>query len=64
VVGYWLIGSAVSVFGIVVWGGLTRLTESGYVNAMVESVAGANEVQPEHHGMETRHGLPAAHVGR
>jgi cytochrome c oxidase assembly protein subunit 15 len=29
VVGYWLIGSAVSVFGIVVWGGLTRLTESG-----------------------------------
>ncbi len=31
-VGYWLIGSAVSVFGIVVWGGLTRLTESGYVN--------------------------------
>ncbi|ATY59606.1 cytochrome c oxidase assembly protein, putative [Cordyceps militaris CM01] len=28
-VGYWLIGSAVSVFGIVVWGGLTRLTESG-----------------------------------
>lgn len=29
-VGYWLIGSAVSVFGIVVFGGLTRLTESGY----------------------------------
>ncbi|KAK4126877.1 COX15-CtaA-domain-containing protein [Parathielavia appendiculata] len=29
VVGYWLVGSAVSVFGIVVWGGLTRLTESG-----------------------------------
>ncbi|KAM7223939.1 Cytochrome oxidase assembly domain containing protein [Rhypophila decipiens] len=28
-VGYWLLGSAVSVFGIVVWGGLTRLTESG-----------------------------------
>ncbi|OAA51789.1 Heme A synthase/Protoheme IX farnesyltransferase [Metarhizium rileyi] len=28
-VAYWLIGSAVSVFGIVVWGGLTRLTESG-----------------------------------
>lgn len=27
--GYWLIGSAVSVFGIVVLGGLTRLTESG-----------------------------------
>lgn len=30
VVGYWLLGSAVSVFGIVVFGGLTRLTESGY----------------------------------
>jgi cytochrome c oxidase assembly protein subunit 15 len=33
VVGYWLIGSAASVFGIVVFGGLTRLTESGYVGA-------------------------------
>lgn len=31
VVGYWLVGSALSVFGIVVFGGLTRLTESGYV---------------------------------
>jgi heme a synthase len=30
-VGYWLIGSAASVFGIVIFGGLTRLTESGYV---------------------------------
>jgi heme a synthase len=30
-VGYWLLGSAASVFGIVVFGGLTRLTESGYV---------------------------------
>lgn len=29
-VAYWLIGSAASVFGIVVFGGLTRLTESGY----------------------------------
>ncbi|KAK3316413.1 cytochrome oxidase assembly protein-domain-containing protein [Apodospora peruviana] len=28
-VGYWLLGSAASVFGIVVFGGLTRLTESG-----------------------------------
>lgn len=26
----WLLGSAASVFGIVVFGGLTRLTESGY----------------------------------
>lgn len=30
-VGLWLLGSAVSVFGIIVFGGLTRLTESGYV---------------------------------
>ena len=33
VVAYWLLGSAASVFGIVVFGGLTRLTESGYVEA-------------------------------
>lgn len=31
-VAYWLLGSAASVFGIVVFGGLTRLTESGYVD--------------------------------
>jgi hypothetical protein len=31
IVAYWLVGSAISVFGIVVFGGLTRLTESGYV---------------------------------
>jgi len=30
-VAYWLLGSAVSVFGIVIFGGLTRLTESGCV---------------------------------
>lgn len=29
IVAYWLFGSAASVFGIVVFGGLTRLTESG-----------------------------------
>jgi cytochrome c oxidase assembly protein subunit 15 len=34
-VAYWLLGSAASVFGIVVFGGLTRLTESGYV--MIDS---------------------------
>jgi cytochrome c oxidase assembly protein subunit 15 len=28
-VAYWLLASAASVFGIVVFGGLTRLTESG-----------------------------------
>lgn len=30
-VAYWLLGSAASVYGIVIFGGLTRLTESGYV---------------------------------
>lgn len=34
-VAYWLLGSAASVFGIVIWGGLTRLTESGYVHQPV-----------------------------
>jgi hypothetical protein len=33
-VAYWLLGSAASVFGIVVFGGLTRLTESGYVYSL------------------------------
>ena len=36
-VGYWLLGSAASVFGIVVFGGLTRLTESGYVRSDEDS---------------------------
>lgn len=40
-VAYWLLGSAVSVFGIVVFGGLTRLTESGYVNVCIEIVGNA-----------------------
>lgn len=31
-VAIWLLGSAASCFGIVVFGGLTRLTESGYVS--------------------------------
>lgn len=30
-VAYWLLGSAVGVYGIVILGGLTRLTESGYL---------------------------------
>ena len=29
IVAYWLLGSAAAVFGLVVFGGLTRLTESG-----------------------------------
>lgn len=33
-VAYWLLGSAASVFGIVVFGGLTRLTESGFVDTL------------------------------
>lgn len=33
-VAYWLLGSAASVFGIVIFGGLTRLTESGYVRSL------------------------------
>lgn len=35
-VAYWLLASAASVFGIVVFGGLTRLTESGYVLPSVQ----------------------------
>ena len=37
-VAYWLLGSAASVFGIVVFGGLTRLTESGYVQLLCPEV--------------------------
>ena len=36
-VSYWLLGSAASVFGIVVFGGLTRLTESGYFFIAISS---------------------------
>lgn len=37
VVAYWLLGSAASIFGIVVFGGLTRLTESGCVMNLMNS---------------------------
>ena len=37
-VAYWLLGSAASVFGIVVFGGLTRLTESGYARSLLSSL--------------------------
>lgn len=40
-VAYWLLGSAVSVFGIVVFGGLTRLTESGLSITEWRPVAGS-----------------------
>lgn len=33
-VAFWLLGSAASVFGIVIFGGLTRLTESGFVHSV------------------------------
>lgn len=39
-VAYWLLGSAASVFGIVIFGGLTRLTESGYVFLLARSPRG------------------------
>ena len=41
-VAYWLLGSAASVFGIVVFGGLTRLTESGYAFLQDRSMDVAN----------------------
>lgn len=40
-VAYWLLASAASVFGIVVFGGLTRLTESGYVPPYMSMEHGA-----------------------
>ena len=39
-VAYWLLGSAASVFGIVIFGGLTRLTESGYVSSRAGAAVG------------------------
>ncbi|KAI9738780.1 MAG: Cytochrome c oxidase assembly protein cox15 [Cirrosporium novae-zelandiae] len=40
-VAYWLLGSAASVFGIVIFGGLTRLTESGLSITEWKPVAGS-----------------------
>lgn len=37
-VGYWLLASSASVFGIVIFGGLTRLTESGFVTNSVPAL--------------------------
>lgn len=37
IVAYWLLGSAASIFGIVVFGGLTRLTESGCVRNLTKN---------------------------
>lgn len=55
-VAYWLLGSAASVFGIVVFGGLTRLTESGYVQIEKPGVL-TNCLQLEHHRMEASDGI-------
>ena len=44
VVAYWLLGSAASVFGLVVFGGLTRLTESGYVHLIKCKASSSHEV--------------------
>lgn len=41
-VAYWLLGSAASVFGIVVFGGWTRLTESGYARSVVHVILMTN----------------------
>ena len=51
-VAYWLLGSAASVFGLVVFGGLTRLTESGYVGLDFR-VTTADKMKSEHYRMET-----------
>ena len=58
-VAYWLLGSAASVFGIVVFGGLTRLTESGYTTLFRNCWQEANCSKPEYYGMEASDGQPA-----
>lgn len=52
-VAYWLLGSAASVFGIVVFGGLTRLTESGYVLCAKSFRTVLTVAKSEYYGMET-----------
>jgi hypothetical protein len=59
-VAYWLLGSAASVFGIVIFGGLTRLTESGYVVFRVASrMRQLTIFQTQHNRMEACNGLLA-----
>ena len=68
-VAYWLLGSAVSVFGIVVFGGLTRLTESGCVTRIeivghakwMEMLINSRFSQIEHHRMASRYRIPPSH---
>lgn len=66
-VGYWLIGSAGLVFGIVVLGGLTRLTESGYhiscgqlISELCYQLLTTYGVQTLNHRMEARNRHPPA----
>lgn len=56
IVAYWLLGSAASIFGIVVFGGLTRLTESGCVMNLSRSSI-ANRVKLEYNRMEACDGI-------
>ena len=58
-VAYWLLGSAASVFGIVVFGGLTRLTESGYTTLFRIRWQVAKPSKPEYYGMEASDRQPA-----
>lgn len=61
VVAYWLLGSAASVFGIVVFGGLTRLTESGYGKLLEIFCRYTDLVKSKHNRMEAGNGLLAAY---
>ena len=63
-VAYWLLGSAASVFGIVVFGGLTRLTESGYQPLFRNGWQRANCSQPKYYRMEAGNGQPASNNRR
>lgn len=66
-VAFWLLGSAASVFGIVVFGGLTRLTESGYVIVLElhqGSEATLIQLKSEYHRMAPRHRFPPAYERR
>ena len=61
-VAYWLLGSAASVFGIVVFGGLTRLTESGYVNCILGTGWWLNSFKLKYYRMEAGYRVPSSHV--
>ena len=63
-VAYWLLGSAASVFGIVVFGGLTRLTESGYVALFRSGWQGADYSKPKYYRMEACDGQPTTNKRR